>query len=490
MTAARDRLAIATWAYVLLPPVLLLAGWCRWYVACPAALLGAWAAAACVRKGAWRAAFAPVSRTALRTWLVGLLLASAFLLLSGWGGFTGQTADHVYRNALLAELVVSPWPVALPDGRVLSYNFAWWLPPAIVGHMFGEFASRVAVCLWGGLGLFLSAANLRRFSGAGWMFIAFALYFFGPLDVVQRLVMTAGGDPGYNFWNLGYVGIMELLVSQAHSLLPTMLLALLFLRGRVPLRLLGLAMGAGMMLNPLGMNALSVLGLTGLAEGLRRGEPWRSLVSPANAAGLLAGVAACALLHINAVAEGNGVQLRWYYTAWPEWLTLAAGYLAYTVFLQRGDWKNLWLPTAAATTLLLPFAAVWGAFGINDWCMKGGMALMPVVLAFLLRACRERPRLRWVVACVLVLGVWPAAVPALQARNLYQAVVLAAGELRIPFTADARRLLPEKDHRRFEWNGTMCHPESPLYGNFTGTPDAFYRFVFRQRGSAARLPHG
>lgn len=480
MTTARDRLAIATWAYVLLPPALLLVGWCRWYMACPAVLFGTWAIADGARQGAWRAAFAPVPRAIWRTWIAGTLLASAFLMLSGWGGFTGQTADHVYRNALLAELVASPWPVALPDGRVLSYNFAWWLPPALVGHAFGEVAARVAVCFWGGFGLFLAAANLKRFSGAGWAFIALSLYFFGPLDVVQRLVMAAAGDPGYNFWSLGYVGVMELLVSQAHSLLPTMLLALLLVRGRVPLRLLGLAMGAGMMHNPLGMNALGVLGLIGLAEGLRRGEPWRALVSPANAAGLLVGGAAYALLHINAVAAANGVQGRWYYTTWPEWMMTAAGYLAYTVFLRREDWRNLWLPAAAGMTLLLPFAAVWGACGINDWCMKGGMALMPVVLAFLLRAVRERPRLRRAVACLLLLGVWPAAVPALQARNLYQAAVSAAEALRLPFAADARRLLPEKDHRRFEWKGSMYHPESPLYGNFTGISDTLYRFVFRQ----------
>ncbi len=487
MTTARDRLAAATWAYLLLPPAALLFGWCRWFIALPAALLAAWAIAESVRAGAWRGLGAPVSRAALRAWIVGPLVAAAFLLFSGWGGFVGQTADHVYRNALLSELVKNPWPVALPDGRALSYNLAWWLPPALAGRVFGETAARLAVCLWGGLGLFLAAAHLRRFSGAGWAFIAFALYFFGPLDVVQRLAMVAAGDPEYNFWNLGYVGIMELLVSQAQSQLPTMLLALLLLRGRVPLRLMALAMGVGLLFNPLGMNALGVLGIVGMAEARLRGESWRTIVSPANGAGLIVALAAFALLRINAVAVENGVQWRTFYTAWPEWLTMAAGYLVYTAFLPRADWRSPWIPAAAVTTLLLPFAAVWGGCGINDWCMKGGMALMPVVLAFLLRACRERPRRRAVVACVLFLGVWPAAVPTLLARNLFQTAVAAAEALRLPQAGELRRLLPEKDHRRFEWNGSMYHPESPLYNNFTGKPDALYRAVFRWEPSASRV---
>lgn len=485
MSAARGRLALATWAYVTLPAVLLAWAWCRWYIALPLAALLTAACAMEVRRGALLRLFAPAGGRVLCTWALGIFLAAAFMLLSGWGGLAGQTSDHVYRNAIFSELIRSPWPVYLPDGRALSYNFSYWLPAALAGKWVGEEAARWLLVLWCGLGLFLAAAHLRRFSGAGWVLVALGLYCFGPLEGLQRLAMSAAGDPQYNFWQLGYVGLPELMASQANSLLPTMLVTLLLLRGCVPLRWLGMALAAALIANPLGINAVFPLGLLVLVGQLHRGGRWRDLASPANGAALLLAFTGYALLHANAVA-GGGIHLRLFYTTWPEWLMTATGFPIFLILMRRCDWQDPWPAAVVALGLLLPFAAVWGGAGINDWCMKGGMALMTAALALALRACRGS-RWRTVVFVVLLaLCLRPGIIPALQARNVLQAGARAAEALALPLPAEARRIIWEKRHLRFDWNGTVYHPESPYYGNFTGRPDALFRAVFRERRAPAK----
>lgn len=478
MTCECDRLASATWAYILLPVLLLAFAWCRWYVSLPLVILLAAASVSYVRQGRLCGWAAPGERCGPAVWVSGIALASAFMLLSGWGGLAGQTSDHVYRNAIFSELIRSPWPVYMPDGRSLCYNFTYWLPAAFAGKAVGEEAARWLLVLWGGLGLFLAAAHLRRFSGAGWALVALGLYCFGPLEGIQRLIMNAAGDPDYNFWYLGYVGFPELFASQANSLLPTMLAALLALRGCVSLRSLGLLLAGALIANPLGMNAVLPLGALALVERLRQKESWRGLFSPANGAGLLLAFIGVALLRVNAVA-GEGVHWRLFYTSWPEWMMMASGFLVFLALLRRRDWQSAWPAVAAALALLLPFAAVWGGVGINDWCMKGGMALMTVVLAYALRACRGSRRRTLIAVVLLLLCVRPGIMPALQARNLLQAGAGAAEALCLPLPAEIERIIWEKRHLRFEWQGTVYHPESPFYDNFTGKPDALFRAVFR-----------
>lgn len=484
MSARCGRLALATWAYVTLPAALLAWTWCRWYVALPTALLLAWACVREARRGAWREALLPIDGRFLRAWVPGLLLAAAFMLLSGWGGFAGQTSDHVYRNAIFSELIRSPWPVYLPDGRALSYNFSFWLPPALAGKWFGEETARWLLVLWCGCGLFLAAAHLRRFSGAGWALVALGLYCFGPLEGLQRWVMALAGEPGYNFWNLGYVGFPELMASQANSLLPTMLVVLLLLRGCVPLRWAGLALAAAMLANPLGMNALIPLAALALVEALRRGANVKELASPANGAAVLLGGVAWVLLRVNAVADG-GVYLRLFYTTWPEWMMTATGFPVFLALLRRADWRSPWPATVAVVTLLLPFAAVWGGPGINDWCMKGGMALMTVVFALALRACRGSRRRTVAAVALMLLCLRPGIIPALQVRNLLQVGSRAAGALSLPLPAEMERAIWEKSYFRFDWQGSVYHPESPYYDNFTGTPDALYSAVFRPAAASS-----
>ena len=78
-----------------------------------------------------------------------LMIAAALLFswLAGQGGFFPQKTDHLWRNALLRDLIMEPWPVAyevLPGSR-LVYYYNFWLVPAAVAKLFLPFGERAAV---------------------------------------------------------------------------------------------------------------------------------------------------------------------------------------------------------------------------------------------------------------------------------------------------------------------------------------------------------
>jgi hypothetical protein len=78
-----------------------------------------------------------------------LLIAAALLFswLAGQGGFFPQKSDHLWRNALLRDLIMEPWPVAyevLPGSR-LVYYYNFWLIPAAAAKLFLPFGERAAV---------------------------------------------------------------------------------------------------------------------------------------------------------------------------------------------------------------------------------------------------------------------------------------------------------------------------------------------------------
>ena len=78
-----------------------------------------------------------------------LLIAAALLFswLAGQGGFFPQKSDHLWRNALLRDLIMEPWPVAyevLPGSR-LVYYYNFWLIPAAAAKLFLPFGEMAAV---------------------------------------------------------------------------------------------------------------------------------------------------------------------------------------------------------------------------------------------------------------------------------------------------------------------------------------------------------
>ena len=133
--APLDRVAVA---YLTLPLAIFLLGWFEWWVALP--LVGCMAYALKPLLSAL-----PVGGTRLPVSALQLSIAAAvgcaWTLLGGFGHVVFTNADWPIREAVLHDLVASPWPVGygLLEGKetLLRAPVAYFLPAALLGKWAG-----------------------------------------------------------------------------------------------------------------------------------------------------------------------------------------------------------------------------------------------------------------------------------------------------------------------------------------------------------------
>jgi hypothetical protein len=126
----------------------------------------------------------------VRSLLVILLVAIVWVSLSGAGGVGFQNLpDWNNKNAMMSDLIERVWPVVYPDGRVLNYYFALYLPASALGHLAGW--NPAQWLLYGEVlaGLILSLLWLYSFSGELGIKALILFLVFGGLDIVGYLVM-------------------------------------------------------------------------------------------------------------------------------------------------------------------------------------------------------------------------------------------------------------------------------------------------------------
>ena len=131
-------LAAATSMYLTLPTILFAYGWLRWpYAILSMALLVSSIVVACADmvRGirSWLSPSSVHSRPRSLWWIVPAgLLITAWLCLSGAGGFGFQNPDYQASNALLKDLIQQDWPVTMVlDGWSGMSSTTWatiWLP--------------------------------------------------------------------------------------------------------------------------------------------------------------------------------------------------------------------------------------------------------------------------------------------------------------------------------------------------------------------------
>ncbi len=102
---------------------------------------------------------------------VGFVLVFFMLLLwlafSGTGGLGLQNADYKASNALLKALIEQDWPLTyvIEGVRVpIVYYFAYYLPAALVGKLFGWLAANIFLFGWTFVGVWLSFAWFWKLS--------------------------------------------------------------------------------------------------------------------------------------------------------------------------------------------------------------------------------------------------------------------------------------------------------------------------------------
>ena len=135
-----------------------------------------------------------------------IILIVLLNILSGAAGVFYQNWDYRGRNAILHDLIEYNWPVKYDysdleyeankignEKGFLSYYFAYWLPGAAVGKIFGFKAANLFLLLWQTIGtcifFYLVCRKLNNVKIK--YFIIFIC--FGGLDIITRFIM--------NLWN-------------------------------------------------------------------------------------------------------------------------------------------------------------------------------------------------------------------------------------------------------------------------------------------------
>jgi hypothetical protein len=184
-----DRISIA---YLTLPLAIFLVGWFQWWMALP--LLGCTAYALRPLLGERWSMVNRVPVTRLQ-FSVALVVGCSWTLFGGADHIAFANADWHIRDAVLHDLVSSPWPVGygLLDGKesLLRAPVAFYLPAAVMGKWVSLSAAHIVMGLWTAAGatLFLLQVLSLTPSRLGVaLTVAGVVVFFSGLDIVGNLL--------------------------------------------------------------------------------------------------------------------------------------------------------------------------------------------------------------------------------------------------------------------------------------------------------------
>jgi hypothetical protein len=199
-----DPLDRVTIAYLTLPLVIFVLGWLVWWAALPLV--------ACIAY-ALKPLAGPRSPQRVRLPITRLHLALAAGVGIGWTVFGGAghllfaNPDWHIRDAVLHDLVASPWPVGygVLDGEesLLRAPVAYYLPAALLGKLAGLSVAHVAMALWTAAGAtifllqVLSLTPSRVFTA---VMVVVVVVLFSGFDIIGCL-LNYGGRFRAN-WNI------------------------------------------------------------------------------------------------------------------------------------------------------------------------------------------------------------------------------------------------------------------------------------------------
>lgn len=185
----------AAYTWLLIPIVIFFIGFLRWYVASACLII----TGVCTWLTAKdKESFQPtqgMSWTWPRAVLI-VVIATAWVVLSGIGGFGYQNWDLNFRNAILHDLIDYSWPVyydyttqnidhtMFGQTGSLVYYFAYYLPSAVAGKLFGWQAANFFLFLWSVIGVLLTVYFLCRAVKKVSVFSIVFLALFSGLDII------------------------------------------------------------------------------------------------------------------------------------------------------------------------------------------------------------------------------------------------------------------------------------------------------------------
>jgi len=270
-----------TVGFLVIPVIVFLAGYLRWYVGVPLALcmlaFSVYVVIDCTKPAGGRTQLSDKAKDIKipLSYLIGFALFAVFLsYFAGVGEFIYSLQDHAIRRATLTDLVNYKWPVIYdystqtnPDvikeigktsGKTaLMYYFTYWMPAALFGKLFGRTAADIFLMLWTAMGIFLTLLGMVKLNGRACVTQPIFYMFFGGLDVIPTLVHSF---TEYKLWtsiegwvpNMAYYCNLSEVANVFHQCVPCFLITVLVMLS-VNTRTFGLTGGLLFAYSPFGV---------------------------------------------------------------------------------------------------------------------------------------------------------------------------------------------------------------------------------------------
>lgn len=195
---------IITCLYLLVPIVILLSFWFKWYISLPAVLAILFATFCLIKRYKSKTEEQYKNIFNLKKLAIVFLIIVIINVMSGAGGIFFQNWDYSGRNAILHDLINNEWPVKYDYSNleyetasigsnegVLSYYFAYFLPGAVVGKLFGFNIASIFMLLWQILGTTLFFYFVfRKFNKVKIRYLL-VFFMFGGIDVITKVISNA-----------------------------------------------------------------------------------------------------------------------------------------------------------------------------------------------------------------------------------------------------------------------------------------------------------
>ena len=179
-----------TFLYLIIPTIIFLIGWCKLYLSIPIsiALIIIYLKRYKLEKNEVKEIVKSIKKNKKKILIVlGIILFYVFI--SGIGGYVYQNDDHAYRNGIFETLVNNKWPVVydkLPTFKgqiMLVYYFAFWLPAAVIGKIFGLTTGYFFLYLWAVIGVSIVFAYLMKYFKKNYLIPILIFVTFSGLDI-------------------------------------------------------------------------------------------------------------------------------------------------------------------------------------------------------------------------------------------------------------------------------------------------------------------
>lgn len=199
----------AIYLYIGIPILIFLLGWIKWFISIPVSILILFSLYKCIKNS--NAVYPALEKKNRSVFGIVILLAFAWVYLSGVGGFTYQNYDHLWRNEIFRILVRSDWPVQkeilvgdATQTKFISYYIGFWLPAALFGKIFGLMGGFLFQALWAALGIVFVFVKMSEFLGHCKVSILLIFIFFSGLDIAGCALL------GENIFGIDFLRHLEL----------------------------------------------------------------------------------------------------------------------------------------------------------------------------------------------------------------------------------------------------------------------------------------